>query len=325
MRNSRLPRRSKLLLVSSIGGHLTELLLVSKILEANADSRWVTAENDQSTSLLADRPVTYLPYVAPRDWRTALSVLPEFHRLLREEHYDAVVSTGAAVAVPAMLAARSLGVPAHYVESVSRFRGTSMTGRLVSGIPGVGLYTQHPERAQGRWRHDVSIADSLARRSAPRRKQGPPRIFVTLGTIRPYRFDALVDRVLKVLPPSAEVTWQLGVTARNDLPGTVRDYVTNAEFSRLAREATAVVTHAGVGSVLQLLEQGVEPVVVPRRAARGEHVDDHQMEAVDAFTRIGIATCRQVEDISTRDLVGGTVVLPRTRTSTLPANLQHLA
>jgi UDP-N-acetylglucosamine transferase subunit ALG13 len=47
------------------------------------------------------------------------------------------------------------------------------------------------------------------------------------------------------------------------------------------QSASAVVTHAGVGSVLCARRAGHVPVVVPRLHKLGEHVDDHQAE----FTR----------------------------------------
>jgi UDP-N-acetylglucosamine transferase subunit ALG13 len=37
------------------------------------------------------------------------------------------------------------------------------------------------------------------------------------------------------------------------------------------------VTHAGVGSILSARRAGHVPLVVPRRRALGEHVDDHQV------------------------------------------------
>ncbi len=42
--------------------------------------------------------------------------------------------------------------------------------------------------------------------------------------------------------------------------------------------ADAVVTHAGVGSILCARDAGHVPVVVPRLKRFGEHVDDHQAE-----------------------------------------------
>ena len=46
----------------------------------------------------------------------------------------------------------------------------------------------------------------------------------------------------------------------------------------LLDRAEGVVTHAGVGSVLCAREAGHTPVVVPRLARLGEHVDDHQSQ-----------------------------------------------
>jgi UDP-N-acetylglucosamine transferase subunit ALG13 len=53
------------------------------------------------------------------------------------------------------------------------------------------------------------------------------------------------------------------------------------ELMARMQSASAVVTHAGVGSVLCARRAGHVPVVVPRLRQLGEHVDNHQAE----FTR----------------------------------------
>jgi UDP-N-acetylglucosamine transferase subunit ALG13 len=53
------------------------------------------------------------------------------------------------------------------------------------------------------------------------------------------------------------------------------------------REATTVVTHAGVGSILSARRAGHLPVVVPRLHALGEHVDDHQAELTRTLEAAG--------------------------------------
>lgn len=53
------------------------------------------------------------------------------------------------------------------------------------------------------------------------------------------------------------------------------------ELMQRMEAASAVVTHAGVGSVLCARRAGHVPVVIPRLHQLGEHVDDHQAE----FTR----------------------------------------
>ena len=50
--------------------------------------------------------------------------------------------------------------------------------------------------------------------------------------------------------------------------------------------ADAVITHAGVGSILCARRAGHVPVVTPRQRRHGEHVDDHQEELVRALEEL---------------------------------------
>lgn len=52
-------------------------------------------------------------------------------------------------------------------------------------------------------------------------------------------------------------------------------------------EAEAVVTHAGVGSILCARDAGHVPIVVPRLHRLGEHVDDHQLDLVSRLAADG--------------------------------------
>ena len=53
--------------VATTGGHLTQLVALAERIPGDTDSVWVTHANEQSTSLLADRDVEYIPYVGVRD------------------------------------------------------------------------------------------------------------------------------------------------------------------------------------------------------------------------------------------------------------------
>src|SRR5690606_20458278 len=57
----------------------------------------------------------------------------------------------------------------------------------------------------------------------------------------------------------------------------VRAWFTPAEIGALADAADAIVAHAGPGSLAVAWDRGRVPLVVPRRRAHGEHVDDHQV------------------------------------------------
>jgi UDP-N-acetylglucosamine transferase subunit ALG13 len=135
-----------------------------------------------------------------------------------------------------------------------------------------------------------------------RAENSRPRLFVTLGTNKSYRFDALVDAVLATGLADERTVWQLGVTTRDGLPGTVLDHLSSEEFEICARNADVVITHAGVGTLMNLLDMGIYPLVVPRRAKRREVVDDHQLQIAALLARRGIALIAEAEGL-TRDAI----------------------
>nr|WP_281372096.1 glycosyltransferase [Modestobacter versicolor] len=123
-------------------------------------------------------------------------------------------------------------------------------------------------------------------------------MFVTLGTIRGYGFHALLDRVLELGIAGEDTVWQLGdTTPRVDLPGTVHREVSGADFERYATEADVVITHAGVGTVMCLLDLGISPIAVVRRRSRAEHVDDHQQQLAQLMRDTAIGHAVEVEDL----------------------------
>ena len=68
------------------------------------------------------------------------------------------------------------------------------------------------------------------------------------------------------------------------------DFLSFDEMADAIRRARAFVTHAGVGSVLVALANGKRPIVVPRLAALGEAVDDHQLQLGRRFAASGLVT-----------------------------------
>ena len=61
------------------------------------------------------------------------------------------------------------------------------------------------------------------------------------------------------------------------------------DYARAVAEADLVVAHAGMGSVITAGEHGKPIVLLPRRAGRGEHTNDHQVDTARWLrTRPGI-------------------------------------
>lgn len=74
----------------------------------------------------------------------------------------------------------------------------------------------------------------------------------------------------------------------------------NAIMELFAR-ADLVITHAGVGSILLASRAGHVPVVMPRIARLGEHVDDHQVELARALeARGGVLVCWEAAELAQR-------------------------
>ncbi|WP_113684637.1 glycosyltransferase [Blastococcus atacamensis] len=309
-------RGKRALLVASTGGHLAQIVRWSEVLELRPDSVFATFPSEQSRSLLHGRSVVLLDYVPPRGVRQTLRAVVRLYRQTRREQFDVVLSTGAAIGLAAYVIGKVRRIPVVYIESVSRFDGPSATGRILERLPGVERYSQHASWAdRPGWRLGPSLLDDFAVVPVPDpvvREEGAPRsIFVSLGTIQPFRFDSLVDAVRDQLRPGDTVTWQLGATDRDDLPGEVNRELGAEVFDRLVADSDVFVTHAGVGTLLRALELGVRPLVVPRRVERGEHVDDHQLQVVRELAERGLVLLRDPQDLRTDDLDPPDVVIRR--------------
>lgn len=288
----------KAILVCSTGGHLSELLRVESSLGVHEDSLWLTFDTPQSRHELEGRRVHHLPYVGARDLKSVLKVAPVVHSLIRGERFSAAVSTGSSIAASALPVCALHGIPSTFIESVCRLRGPSTTGRILQRIPGVELRTQHGEWSGGRWKRHPSVLADFHSEVLPAQRV-PERVFVTLGTFRGYRFDSVVDAFLATGLANENTVWQLGDTSRQDeLPGKVHEYMTPIEFAQAARDADVVIAHAGVGTLLDLLGMGIYPVQVMRRAARKEHVDDHQTEIGEYVNASGIGVAVDGPDLT---------------------------
>lgn len=100
--------------------------------------------------------------------------------------------------------------------------------------------------------------------------------FVTLGNSTDP-FPRLLD-ALRGLALPAPVLVQSGATACVPSEGwLVRPFLDPAAYRAAIGAARLVICHGGTGSIWHARQAGRLPVVLCRRAARGEHIDDHQL------------------------------------------------
>lgn len=297
------------LMVASVGGHLEELYeLRHALLGAEEIPIWVTFDGPQSRSLLRDEDnVFYLRRVGSRGFIDLLRVLRPAIRLLRHERPARVLSTGAGVALAFLPLAWVVRAEALYVESAARTHGPSLTGKLLRLAPWIRLRTQYPAWAGRRWKFEYSVFDgyrpTLVGRDTPRVRV----VVVTLGTQEGFPFVSLVRQLREVVPEDVEVRWQIGPGfPEGEKPFGAHEIVPRSDLLGWLSSADAVVTHAGVGSALSVLGVGKAPVLVPRSARNGEHVDDHQREIAAELQRRGLAVQVTAEQITWEHVVQST-------------------
>lgn len=140
------PRRA--LLVCSPGGHLLQLLRLQPAWQG-FEATWVTLPAADSDYLLREERVIHGRGPTNRSLGALFSNARLAWRVVREERPDAIVSTGAALAVPFFIAGKLFGARLIFVESLTRTTSLSLSGWLVRPLSNA-FFVQWPELAAGR-------------------------------------------------------------------------------------------------------------------------------------------------------------------------------
>jgi UDP-N-acetylglucosamine:LPS N-acetylglucosamine transferase len=117
----------KIALVSSQGGHLTEMLLLKKAFE-NHDIFFITYNNPTTLKLPHKKYLT--ENIGTNIWIMIKTFLHIF-KIFKKEKPDIVVSTGAEIAIPSIIVAKFMRIKTIYIESWCRVKTKSGTGRIL--------------------------------------------------------------------------------------------------------------------------------------------------------------------------------------------------
>lgn len=123
-----------------------------------------------------------------------------------------------------------------------------------------------------------------------------PLLLVTVGTDH-HPFDRLISWVDRWLDDGADEKVRTIVqysTSAAPKHGTAEPYLDYDELHGYIRDAAIVVCHGGA-TVLECRANGLLPIVVPRRRAHGEVVDDHQVSFGRRLGGAGLVLCCESE------------------------------
>ena len=141
-------------------------------------------------------------------------------------------------------------------------------------------------------------------------------IFVTVGT-QDKEFRRLleeVERLIKCGKINEPVVAQIGNTKfSTDLESSkmqLIEFTTPREVDALIENASFIITHGGVATIIEGLNRGKRIIAVPRLKRYKEHVNDHQLQIIENFSESGfIIGVHGVEELeSALERVDGFVV-----------------
>ena len=123
-------------------------------------------------------------------------------------------------------------------------------------------------------------------------------IFVVLGT-QDKKFDRLLKAVEK-LNIDEEIVIQAGIneikTDRKNIK--ILKFIEQEEFSKYMKEARIIICHAGVGTLVEAVKLNKKVIAAARLTKYGEHVNDHQIQILEAFASKGyILPLNNFEDL----------------------------
>ncbi|WP_395549344.1 MULTISPECIES: PssE/Cps14G family polysaccharide biosynthesis glycosyltransferase [unclassified Lacrimispora] len=126
-------------------------------------------------------------------------------------------------------------------------------------------------------------------------------IFITVGS-RSFQFNRLLEAIdIAVIKGEItdEIFAQIGPSEYKPTNYQYVDFLNQDEFNKKIEECGIVITHGGTGIIVNSVKMGKKVIAVPRLAKYHEVVDDHQLQLVREFEKMGlIVACYETDKIA---------------------------
>ena len=122
-------------------------------------------------------------------------------------------------------------------------------------------------------------------------------IFVTIGT-HPDQFDRLIRRIDEIAPLiKEEIIVQKGFTKY--IPKNVKYFEFTDKMDEYYKNARLVIAQSATSLIEFILRYGKPVITVPREAKYKEHINDHQVEFAEYFSKkSGVLMIRDMKKIT---------------------------
>lgn len=297
--------KKRLLVVLGEGGHTAELLnLIDKFDDKYVYSYLLSKEDNLSEEQIRQKGPVYR-ITRPRGKNSSiysavfriLGSIPATLKMLFKIRPDAILSTGPAIAVPVSIMGKLLGARIIFVETGSRVKKLSLTGRLM--YPWCDLFlVQWPQLAE-----KIPKALYAGFLISPEKECSPSKeshIFVTVGSTD---FDDLI-RKADSLPTRDEIVMQIG--DGNYIPKNFLYFRFAPSLDPYYENAALVIAHGGLATTMEVLMRGLPMISV----SNADRFDNHQDELLGLLEERGqLIWCRDLDKLQE--------AIERVRTTTL--------
>lgn len=124
-------------------------------------------------------------------------------------------------------------------------------------------------------------------------------IFVSLGT-NDKSFDRLlkaIDKEITLGNINDKVIVQSGYTKYESNNMEIIDLMSMDMFNECISNCDLLITHGGVGTILDGLKKNKKILAFPRLMEYGEHVNNHQLEIINKFSSDGYILTGEIDDL----------------------------
>ncbi len=130
-------------------------------------------------------------------------------------------------------------------------------------------------------------------------------IFVTLGTQK-FQFNRLLrmmDDLIENKKIHERVFAQIGNSDYLPQYYEYCNFLSNNDYEEYIKNCDILVSHSGVGTIMTGLKYRRKIIVVPRLSKYGEHIDDHQTQIAQSFSKLNYVLMYSDEDNNMEQLI----------------------
>ena len=124
-------------------------------------------------------------------------------------------------------------------------------------------------------------------------------IFVTLGT-SDYPFTRLLKQIDDLIENNIikNITVQCGNEDYQPKNFTIIKNLDKKEFNEYLKKAEVVITHGGVGTIIDCIKMGKKVIAFPRKAENGEAKNNHQEQIINNLKNSGSILTGEINDLA---------------------------